>query len=78
MPEDRDACSIGGRAHGGAVEGKRSARLDGEARRPRGAHGFDGGQADDRDIEAQILLRLGDLDDGERAGEGGGGDSGGV
>ena len=34
------------------------------------AHGFDGGDADDGDVEAHVLIGLGDLDDGEGAARG--------
>ena len=40
---------------------------------PADLHGFDGGDADDGDVEAHVLVGLGDLDDGEGAAEGGAG-----
>ena len=71
--DERDAGLVGGGDDGGGVEEQRTAGIDGEAGGAGAGHGFDGGEADDGDVEAHVLLGLGDLDDGEGAAEGGGG-----
>ena len=55
---------------GFGVEEQGAACFDGEAGGAGGSHGFDGGNADDGDVEAHVLIGLGDLYDGERAAEG--------
>jgi hypothetical protein len=53
------------------VEHECSACFDGETRGAGGSHGFDGGDADDGDVEAHVLVGFGDLDYGKGAAEGG-------
>ena len=71
--EDADTGFVGGGEDGFAIEQERAAGFEGEAGGTGGAHGFDGAEADDGDVEAHVLVGLGDFDDGERAAEGGGG-----
>jgi hypothetical protein len=52
------------------VEHEGSTCFDGETGGACGSHGFDGGDADDWDVEAHVLIGLGDLYDGEGAAEG--------
>ena len=70
--------AVGGGDDGSAS--KSSVRPASTARQvaPARCHGLDGGDADDRDVEAHVLIRLGDFDDGERAAECGGSDRPGV
>ena len=58
---------VGQLDHLAAVEDERLAGGDREAGRAGLDHGLDGGDADDRHIEAHVLAGLGDLDDREAA-----------
>ncbi len=62
------------------VEEEGAAGFDGEAGGSGGAHGLNGGEADDGNVETHVLIGFGDLDDGEVAAEGGlrGGFAGGI
>ena len=61
---------IGGGDDGFADRRAGAAGFDGEAGCAGSTHGFDGGDADDGDVKAHVLVGLGDFDDGERAAEG--------
>ena len=54
-----------------AIEQQRPRRIDGQSRGPRLLHSFDGRQSDHGYVEAHVLFRLGNLYDGEAAGQGG-------
>ena len=54
------------------IEEQGSAGFEGEAGGAGVLHGLDGGDADDGNVEAHVLIGLGDFDDGEGAAEGGG------
>ena len=62
-PTIGDAGLVGGREHRVAVEHERLARVDRQRGRAGDAHRLDRGEADDRHVEAHVLLRLGHLDD---------------
>src|SRR5215470_4745476 len=73
VDDDGDLALVGGISHSVSVEEQAFARVERQAGGAGCAHHIDGFDADDRDIEAHILIGFGDLDYGERAAEGGGG-----
>ena len=70
--DDGDVGDVGGGEDGCGVEEEGFSCFDGEAGGAGGLHGLDGGEADDGDVEAHVLIGLGDFDDGEVALQGGG------
>src|SRR3954471_5809969 len=64
-----DVGAIGGYDDFVAVEQEAFAGVDGEAGCTRGGHDFDRLDANGRNVEALVLIRFCDLDDGESAGE---------
>src|SRR5215468_4034599 len=71
VDDDRDLALVGGISHSVSVKEQAFARIERQAGGAGCAHDFDGFDADDRDIEAHILIRFGDLDDGKGTAEGG-------
>jgi hypothetical protein len=67
---DGDACEIGRSDDRFLIEEQGSICLEGEAGGTGLLHGVDGGDADDGDVEAHVLVGFGDFDDGEGAAEG--------
>ena len=70
--ENRNACRIGAGENVDAIKEQGAAGFDGEAGCAGADHVFDSGEADDGNVEAHVLIGLGDFDDGEVACEGGG------
>ncbi len=69
LRDDGDASGVGGGDDGRRVEEQGPAGLEGEAGCAGARHGLDGGDADDGDVEAHVLIGFGDFDDGEGAAE---------
>ena len=70
--DDGDVGEVGCVEDGRGIEEEGLSGFDGEAGGAGGLHGADGGEADDGDVEAHVLIGLGDFDDGEAALQGGG------
>jgi len=70
--DDADVGLVCGGEDGCGVEHEGFAGLDSEAGCTGCLHGLDGGDADYGDVEAHVLIWLGDLYDGEGAAQGGG------
>jgi hypothetical protein len=69
--DDGNAGLIGGSDDGCGIEHEGLPCFDGEAGGACGLHGVDGGDADDGDVEAHVLIGFGYFDDGEVTAEGG-------
>ena len=65
LPTIGDAGLVGGGEERVAIENQRPAGIDRQHRRAGDAHRLDRRQADNRHVEAHVLVRLGDLDDGD-------------
>src|SRR5580765_4839251 len=70
--DDGDLGLVGGISHSISVKEQTFTCVEGQAGGSGGAHDIDGFDADDRHIEAHILIGFRDLYDRERAAEGGG------
>jgi hypothetical protein len=67
--DNRNACGVGAIENVDAIKEEGVAGFDGETGGTCVDHIFDGGEADDGNVEAEVLIGLGDFDDGEAAGQ---------